>query len=220
VLFVKNMSVSEAAEHFGVSKEAIHNRIRRGSLKSIVQNGVKMVVVDDSEKKPAPKRTGQTRKSAQSSDRYHKFLEEQNAKLQSRVDTLESETRTLRDQKEQMLIEEREKIERIYKEKDEQLKNILSSISSQFMLNAPTEVESEVIEEETLEVEAEPAIVEDSEVISLKKYLKQNDFSEKKMAKIKKRFKKSLKANDERIIVIGSKYYLDILKYDYSDLVK
>gem|GEM_PF-4791176 len=26
------MSVNDAAEHFGVSKEAIHNRIRRGSL--------------------------------------------------------------------------------------------------------------------------------------------------------------------------------------------
>jgi len=214
------MSVSEAAEHFGVSKEAIHNRIRRGSLKSVVEKGVKMVVVDDSEQKQTPKRTTQTRKSAVSNDRYHKFLEEQNAKLQSRVDTLESETRTLRDQKEQMLIEEREKIERIYKEKDEQLKNILSSISSQFMLNAPAEVESEVIEEETLEVEAEPAIVEESEVISLKKYLKQNKFSDKKAQKIKKRFKKSVKDNDERIIVIGSKYYLDILKYDYSDLVK
>ena len=217
---MKNMSVSEAAEHFGVSKEAIHNRIRRGSLKSVVEKGVKMVVVDDSEQKQTPKRTTQTRKSAVSNDRYHKFLEEQNAKLQSRVDTLESETRTLRDQKEQMLIEEREKIERIYKEKDEQLKNILSSISSQFMLNAPAEVESEVIEEETLEVEAEPAIVEESEVISLKKYLKQNKFSDKKAQKIKKRFKKSVKDNDERIIVIGSKYYLDILKYDYSDLVK
>jgi len=220
VLFVKNMSVSEAAEHFGVSKEAIHNRIRRGSLKSVVEKGVKMVVVDDSEQKQTPKRTTQTRKSAVSSDRYHKFLEEQNAKLQSRVDTLESETRTLRDQKEQMLIEEREKIERIYKEKDEQLKNILSSISSQFMLNAPAGAESAVIEEEMLEVEAEPAIVEESEVVSLKKYLKQNNFSPKKMEKIKKRFKKSAKENDERIIVIGSKYYLDILKYDYKDLVK
>ena len=222
MLFVKNMTVTEAAEHFGVSKEAIHNRIRRGSLKSVVENGVKMVVVDDTQKKSTPKRAAQPRRSSVSSDKYQKFLEEQNAKLQSRIDTLEGETRSLRDQKEQMLIEEREKIERIYKEKDEQLKNILNTLSSKLMLDAP--VESEIIEEEAFviepEVTSEPAIIEESEVISLKKYLKNGKFSEKKIAKIKKRFKKSAADNDERIIVIGSKYYLDIKKYDYRDLVK
>jgi predicted DNA-binding protein YlxM (UPF0122 family) len=219
MLFVKNMTVAEAAEHFGVSKEAIHNRIRRGSLKSVVENGVKMVVIDDTIKKQPQKRVATPKKTAQNSDRYFKFLEEQNAKLQARVDTLEGETRTLRDQKEQMLIAEREKIERIYKEKDEQLKNILSSISSQFMLNAPTESQEDVIIEEDAVVEAAPAIIEESEIISLKKYLKAHNISEKKSQKIKKRFKKSAKENDERIILIGSKYYLDVLKYDYSDLL-
>ena len=216
------MTVAEAAEHFGVSKEAIHNRIRRGSLRSVVENGVKMVVVDDTQKKSAPKRVAQPRRSSAGADKYQKFLEEQNAKLQLRIDTLEGETRSLRDQKEQMLIQEREKIERIYKEKDEQLKNILNTLSSKLMLDAP--VESEIIEEEAVVIEpepsAEPAIIEESEVISLKKYLKNGKFSEKKIAKIKKRFKKSAADNDERIIVIGSKYYLDIKKYDYRDLVK
>jgi len=218
VLFVKNMTVAEAAEHFGISKEAIHNRIRRGSLRSVLEEGVKMVIVDESEKKNSPKRTSQPRRSSVSSDKYQKFLEEQNAKLQLRIDTLEGETRSLRDQKEQMLIEEREKIERIYKEKDEQLKNILNTLSSKLMLNAP--IEGEVIEEDAVVIEPEPAMIEESEVISLKKYLKNGKFSEKKIAKIKKRFKKSAADNDERIIIIGSKYYLDIKKYDYKDLVK
>jgi len=205
------MTIAEASEHFGISKEAIHNRIRRGSLKSIVENGVKMVIVDNTEQKQAQKQATPTRKSPLNNDRYYKYLEEQNAKLQSRVDMLEGETRTLRDQKERMLIEEREKIERIYKEKDEQLKNILSSIASQFMLNTP---------EEIVEVEAQPVIEEKSKVISLKKYLKKQKFSQKKQDKIKKKFQKRAKKDDERIIVVGSKYYLDVLKYDYSDLVK
>jgi len=205
------MTIAEASEHFGISKEAIHNRIRRGSLQSIVENGVKMVIVDNTEQKQAQKRATPTRKSPLNNDRYYKYLEEQNAKLQSRVDTLEGETRTLRDQKERMLIEEREKIERIYKEKDEQLKNILSSIASQFMLNTP---------EEIVEVEAQPVIEEKSKVISLKKYLKKQNFSQKKQDKIKKKFQKRAKKDDERVIVVGSKYYLDVLKYDYSDLVK
>jgi predicted site-specific integrase-resolvase len=217
---MKKMSVNDAAEYFGVSKEAIHNRIRRGSLKSVIEEGVKMVLVDEKLLKPVAKKSA-PRRTAVNNDRYYKLLEEQNAKLQSRVDTLENETRTLRDQKEQMLIEEREKIERIYKEKDEQLKNILNSISSKFMLNAP--LEPVAVEEETLEAEIETAlpIVEDepSEVVSLNKYLKKQDFSEKKIKKIKTRFKKIAK-EDDRVVIIGSKYYIDTAKYDYSDIIR
>ncbi len=213
------MTVGEAAAHFGVSKEAIHNRIRRGSLQSVIENGVKMVVVDESMKKAKPaQRAATPRKKVPSDGKYEKFLEEQNAKLQARIETLEGETRTLRDQKEQMLIQEREKIERIYKEKDEQLKSILSSISSQFMLDAPQEKREVIIEQEEM-IEAEPAIIEESEVISLKKYLKNKKLSPKKEEKVKKRFKKAAKDNDDRITIIGSKYYLDIAKYDYRDLL-
>ena len=209
------MSINDAAEHFGISKEAIHNRIRRGSLQSIIVNGIKMVVVDETQSKAGQKRATSTRNATVNNDRYYKLLQEQNDKLQKRVDTLEDETRTLRDQKEQMLIQEREKIERIYKEKDEQLKNILSSISSQFMLNAPQET---LIEEEMLEAEIESNFVEESKIISLNKYLKKYDYSEKKVKKIKNRFKKSAK-KDERIVVVGKKYYLDTAKYDYSDII-
>ena len=211
---MKKMSVADAAAFFGVSREAIHNRIRRGSLQSIVENDVKMVIIDETKvKKTAPKRT--TSRNASNDERYYKLLEAQNTKLQERVAVLEDETRNLRDQKEQMLIAEREKIERIYKEKDEQLKNILQTISSKFMLGAPLE-EEETVEAEMIEVEESTP----SSVISLKKYLKKSGFSQKKIEKIKKRFEKRVKKDDERVIIIGSKYYLDTAKYDYSDLVK
>ena len=212
---MKKMSVNDAAVYFGVSKEAIHNRIRRGSLQSVLHEGVKMVLVDESQTKTGVRKPAQPRRTTVNNDRYYKLLEEQNEKLQSRVDTLENETRSLRDQKEQMLIEEREKIERIYKEKDEQLKSILSSISSQFMLNAPQETQKE---EELLEAEIETQLVEESKVVSLKKYLKKHDFSVKKIKKINARFKKNAK-KDERILVVGKKYYIDTKKYDYSDII-
>jgi len=208
---MSKMSVSDAAAHFGVSKEAIHNRIRRGSLEVVVENGIKMVTIS-TKATPAKNKVRVSARSSVHDDRYYKLLEEQNAKLQSRVEVLEGETRTLRDQKELMLIEERKKIENIYKEKDEQLKNILSTLSSQFMLSAPKS-----IQEETLEVEIEDNDDVDS-LISLKKYLKTTSFSEKKREKIKAKFKKRAK-KDERIITIGSKCYLNPTKYDYSDLV-
>jgi len=217
---MKKMSVADAAEFFGVSREAIHNRIRRGSLQSVVEDGVKMVIVDESAKKAAAQQQVKRAQKVNNSndERYYKLLESQNAKLQERIEKLENETRSLREQKEQMLIEERNKIEAIYKEKDEQLKNILHTLSTKFMLGAPLENDEPEALEAEISVEEEEEVA--SEVVSLKKYLKSQEFSKKKQEKIKKRFEKAAKKNDERVIIIGKKFYLDILKYDYHDLVK
>jgi len=209
---MKKVSVGEAAAHFGVSKEAIHNRIRRGSLEVVMENGVKMILLDASKSVASRSKRNSSAKTSQNDERYYKLLQEQNEKLQSRVDTLENETRSLRDQKELMLIEERKKIEQIYKEKDEQLKNILSTLSSQFMLSSPEAKEVETVE--VVEIEEE---IKKSKPISLKKYLKTMKLSDKKMQKIEKKFKKLAK-NDNRITIIGKKYYIDLDKYDYSDL--
>ena len=209
---MKRLSVVDAAAYFGVSKEAIHNRIRRGSLESVIEDGQKMVLITTTAKVKPTRVSSSRAKSKTPDDRYYKLLEEQNRTLQERVSSLETETRTLRDQKELMLIEERKKIEQIYRDRDEQLKNVLNTLSKQFMLNAPLPAE------DTVEVEMIEEVEPKSEPISLKKYLKSTKYSEKKQAKIKARFKKRAK-KDERIITIGSKIYLDIAKYDYSDLL-
>lgn len=208
------MTILEAAEYFGVSKEAIHNRVRRGSLTVTLVDNIKMVEVDTTNKKPAS-RVRQTIKKELVGDRYYQLLEEQNKQLQGKVDKLEGETRSLRNQKEEMLLQERIKIEQVYKDKDEQLKNILTTLSSQFMLNTPLNAQVEHLDAE-IEEETKPL---KGELISLKNYLKKYSFSEKKQKKIKVKFEKKAK-KDERIIVIKSKYYLDTLKFDYKDLLK
>ncbi|MFT7860450.1 MAG: DNA-binding protein [Sulfurimonas sp.] len=209
---MKKMSVEDAAKFFGVSKEAIHNRVRRGSIESVVENGVKLVVIDESVK-TAPKRATVAKKST--NDRYSKYLEEQNLKLQQRVADLEGETRTLRDQKEQMLIAEKEKLEQIYKDKDEQLKNILQTLSSKLMLNAPAEEPEAIEAADTFEAEIDEE--PQSEMVPLKKHLKALQLSDKKREKVLKKFKK---LDDERVVRIGKKIYIDPIKYDYSDLIK
>lgn len=214
---MSKMNIADAAEHFGVSKEAIHNRVRRGSLKSIVENGVKLVVIDANATATTSSHKVHPRKVNNSDDRYYKLLEEQNTKLQEKVEKLEGETRTLREQKENMLIQERVKIEEIYKQKDEQLKGILSALSSKFMLNAPIDEVQEINHVEA-EIELSDEPTKQSELVSLKKYLKDSDFSDKKVQKIKDRFKKRAK-KDNRIIVLGKKYYIDLIKHDYSDLL-
>ena len=214
------MSIADAAEYFGISKEAIHNRIRRGSLESIVEDSLKYVLVDKSQE-VVSRRSSSQKEHLLSDDRYYRLLEEQNSKLQEKVEFLESETRKLRDQKEQMLLDERLMLERIYREKDEQLKNILNSFKTELMLpttQKEAHLEAE-IEEVTLEAEIPPKKERADRIISLKKYLNQQDFSKKRREKIKKKIKKEAK-KDKRIIVIGKKIYLNIAKYDYKDLVE
>ena len=215
---MSKLKIADAAIKLGVSKEAIHNRIRRGSLDCVVEDGVKYVMLKPSTKiaSTVTKRraTNNTPKSSLHVDsKYYKFLEEQNEKLQHKVEKLEGETRDLRDQKEQMLISEREKIEQIYKD-DEQLKNILSTISSNFLLNTPV-TQSEISEPVEVEIEEESS---DEKLISLKKYLNSQDISDKKKKKIKERFKKVAK-KDDRVIRVGKKLYLNLAKFDYSNLL-
>ena len=192
------LTIQEASDHFKVSKEAIHNRIRRGSLPSMSEHGVKYVIVDEV--------ITQNKQSA-NDDKYYSFLEEQNKTLQEKVERLEKDNSSLRDQKELMLIEERIKIENIYKEKDEQLKNILQSISAKFLSQ---QREQNVSNAEIIDVE--------SDEITLKKYLRSLGMKPKKEEKIKARFK-TLAHTDERIFIRGDKLFVNPKLYSYGDLL-
>ncbi len=245
---MQKMTIAEAAELFGVSKEAIHNRVRRGSLLVEMIDGEKYVFVDEnasvrtesSPKKPRAKSiTQRASKTTQKyDDKYYDLLKEQNTKLQEKVEKLEGETRSLRDQKEQMLIDERIKIEQIYKDKDAQLKNILHAISSKFMLSGPTqtdEIDADIIEQKSTQEKqknkkqkipkaklptfkkAKSFKTSDQSILtSLNKYLKARDFSKNKRKKIKAKFEKNAK-KDARVIVLNNKFYLDLGKYSYKD---
>jgi len=214
------MNVAEAAEFFGVSKEAIHNRIRRGSLNSEIVDGQKYVIIDESSststktvKRTSPKKLTKTNTDS----KYYEFLEEQNSKLQKKVETLESETRSLRDQKEQMLIDERQKIESIYKEKDEQLKSIINMISSNLILESKaviTEDESLEAEIETLEVHTEPVVQE--QWTSLNKFLKEQNYKKSKREKIYKKFCKKAKKGDKTILIKNDNCYIDLNRFGYD----
>jgi predicted DNA-binding protein YlxM (UPF0122 family) len=217
---MQKMSVAEAAEHFGVSKEAIHNRIRRGSLQSETEEGVKLVLIDKESDMPKKQTSPRSHMPKNNDEKYTRYLEAQNAKLQERIGTLELETRTLREQKELMLIEERQKIEQIYKEKDEQLKNIINAISTQIVqktkeLELVYAKQSESFDAQIETLEVTPA---QTTLISLKKYLKKQNLSEKKREKIQKRTAASA-SEDSRFIKLGKKIYLDLARYNYDDLL-
>ena len=195
------LTIQEAADHFKVSKEAVHNRIRRGTLPSLMEHGVKYVIVDEVKSNTKP---------VNNDDKYYAFLEEQNKALQEKVERLEKDNSSLRDQKELMLIEERIKIENIYKEKDEQLKNILQTISTKFL--------AQTIETQEIDISSVEVIDIEDEDISLKKYLKSLGLKSKRQEKVIARFKK-LADKDERIIIKDNKLFVNPKKYSYNDII-
>lgn len=201
---MKKMTIAEAAEHFGVSKEAIHNRIRRGSLNCIVENGVKFVAV-------ASAKAASAEASAEA-DRYTRYIEQENERLRDKVDVLEKETNRLRDQREQMLIDERVKIEQVYKERDAQLRSVLHVVATKFLSHA----NADAVMEEAINADVvEPG---DEEWISLKAFLKFKRIKDKEKKKIKNRFE-TAGEKDERLDVREGKIFLNPSRYDYSDLL-
>lgn len=207
---MKKLTIADAAEHFGVSKEAIHNRVRRGSLNCIVEDGVKYVVI------ATAKNTQNISNGADA--RYTQYIEQENERLRGRVDVLENETSRLRDQREQMLIDERIKVEQIYKERDAQLRSVLHVVATKFLSHVnPEAVMQEGMEKGTIDA-INADVIEADGWVSLKDFLKLKRIKDEVKKKIKKRFQK-LQENDARISVRDEKIYLSPSQFDYSDLL-
>jgi hypothetical protein len=213
---MKKMTIADAAENFGVSKEAIHNRIRRGSLECSVENGVKYVTVASS--KPST--------AAANDTRYTQYIESENIRLRDKVDVLEKETTRLRDQRELMLIDQRISVEQIYKERDAQLRNILNVVATKFLSHVnPDIVMQEALNEETtpqidaINADIVPEVELGEEWITLKAFLKLKRYPDSLKKNIKRRFKAAALEGDERFIEHGEKIYLNPSQYEYSDLL-
>lgn len=195
----KKLTVIEAAKLLGVSKEAIYNRLRRGSLQSVIENGVKYILLTKSSLKEGPS----TRKLESVADSaYVELLKVQLEEMKLKNEKLESDKERLITDKERLLIESKEKIEMIYKERDEQLKAILTLANRQIThtgtetvttntssTNIPTPKSSTATpfffeEADVLDEEDESRVVEDmfesySDWRDLRSYLKEKGFSKK-----------------------------------------
>jgi hypothetical protein len=207
---MKKMTIADAAEYFNVSKEAIHNRIRRGSLNCIVENGVKYVAVESAKSNSTTNSVSDTR--------YTLYIEQENERLREKVGVLEKETTRLRDQREQMLIDERVKVEQIYKERDAQLRSVLHVVATKFL----SHVNTDTVMQEGMSNEAINADIVDIEVdewISLKSFLKLKKIKDQEKKKIKKRFESALKDGDERLSTQDEKIFLNPSRFDYTDIL-
>ena len=133
----KKLTVIEAAKLLSVSKEAIYNRLRRGTLQSVVENGIKYILLT----KNSVKETTNIRKvEGGVNNAYVDLLKSQLEEVKLKNLQLEADKEKLISDKERLLVESKERIEAIYKERDEQLRVILSLANKQIAhaVNEPT----------------------------------------------------------------------------------
>lgn len=214
-------SIDEYAKTFKMSKEMIHNKIRTKRLNYIIEGGTTYIIVPRSsiseEKReeigqknlkvntPAPAKT--------TVGMIISLYQKENQQLKLKIKELETKIDKLVHDKEQMLIAERQRLEEIYTAKDEQLKNILDVINTKLMLSHTQTVHDVDITPPQPAVFSPPA-----SMIELKRYLKFIGVGSEERKRIKRRFTEAY-GSDIRIIQKEGEFYLDLSKYDYTDLL-
>lgn len=209
----KKLTVMEMSKYLGVSKEAIYNRIRRGTLVSVLENGKKYIVLTDALAREGrlPKRSAIA--SNLDSD-YVDLLKTQLEELKLKNQKLEEDKDRLVRDKERLLIESKEKIEQIYKERDEQLRMILTLSHVPSLENQPTnknEEMAQIIEEEDEESQEQDIVEMMCESFEdwtdLRRYLDEKNYSDTEQKIINKRIKKRL-GKDENLKSAQGEVYI------------
>ncbi|WP_169976383.1 DNA-binding protein [Campylobacter sp. RM16191] len=208
---MRKLSVSQASEVLGITKEAIYNRIRRKSLKSIDEKGVKYVLIEDDEATNEPQTKAKTTKtntkkivsenSSETSEErseFIKFLLTQLEELKEQNRNLQDDKERLYAQKEQILIANKDEIAEIYKERDEKFRYFLQMLERPLLARQngeyirPIDVE---FDEGHETAQSEEKAKFDSEVkdeikvkkwLSLSEFLKSLNLKNKKIKKIQK----------------------------------
>uniref|UniRef100_UPI00138DDB64 helix-turn-helix domain-containing protein n=1 Tax=Campylobacter fetus TaxID=196 RepID=UPI00138DDB64 len=129
------VSIKEAAEILGITREAVYNRIRRNSLKSEDISGVKYVILDDKVAKKPSNKTIKTKNQ----DEFTNFLLSQIENLKEINKQLSADKDRIFKEKEQLLLAKNEEIKEIYKNSDERLKRFLQMLESS--LNLPSQTQ-------------------------------------------------------------------------------
>lgn len=215
-------SIDEYAKTFKMSKEMIHNKLKSKRLNYIIEGGVTYIIVPRSALSEEKQRDIQSAQNVPSNapapttktsvGMIIALYQKENNHLKLKVKELEAKIDSLVKDKEQMLIAERNRIEEIYTSKDEQLKNILEVLSSKLMLS-----QNSTIHDVDATV-SNPMPLSPSGLIELKRYLKFIGIGNEGRKAVRSRFSARY-GSDVRIIQKEGEFYVDLSKYDYTDLL-
>ena len=211
-------TIDEYSQKFKMSKEMIHSKLKSKTLDYVVENNKVFIIVQEQEissHTSSSKQSSVTPKPKPTVATILGLYQKENTQLKEKIVQLENKIDRLINDKEQMLRAERDKIEKLYTTKDEQLKNILELINTKLMIENRSNTIHEV---EPLQNKEEEHAKKESELIELRDYLKSLDLKSYQRKTIKKRFL-NVYDSDVRIIQQNGKLYLDLSRYDYSDLL-
>ncbi len=221
------LTVDDYSKHFKMSKEMVHSRLKNKRLNYIIEEGITYIIVARSsldgdkrrelheEKKTEREQSSKASAPVRSRTTVGTIIalyQRENQHLKNRIKELENKIDKLIDDKEQMLISERDRIEHIYSNKDEQLKNILNLVNTKLMLSQDNTVHD-------VDISTEEELISHSSFIELKKYLKSLNLNSHHRKIIKKRFATAY-GNDSRVVQQNGEFYLDFNRFDYSDLLE
>ncbi|MCZ6134814.1 hypothetical protein [Campylobacter ureolyticus] len=192
---MQKLSIADAASKLGVSKEAIYNRIRRNTIKSFEEDGVKYVILDE---KQTP-----LREKVQKNSDFIEYLKSEIEYLKLKNRALQEDKEKLFREKEELLISTKDEIKSIYKERDEKLKYFLTLLEKPFLAKEPIDVEvsteaielkKEIIKESLAQTKTKDELkVEDKNKeekketwVSLREFLDAQNMKKKERKELKK----------------------------------
>ncbi len=235
-------TIEDYSQQFKMSKEMIHTKIREKKLNYIIENAITYIIVarsklssekrqDIHEEKVAKKNREKIitdiEKPKTTVATIIALYQRENAQLKIKIQNLEQKVDSLIDDKEQMLRQERDRIESVYQDKDAQLKSILELVNTKLLLEAQHRDEpllendyheAELDSKSEPEPEEEYREINNTQLVELKHYLKTLDLKSSLRKKIRHRFQDAF-GHDVRVIQQNGLFYLDFTKYDYSDLL-
>ena len=209
------LSIDEYASRFNLPISTVHTQLRNKELEYTIDKGMVYITLRSITPQSNTKSSAQT---------IINLYQQENQELKEKLTELEQKIDKLINDKEQMLREERSRIENLYQSKDEQLKSVLELIHTKLQLTQvappqqaplPTEEMETIVEIDHGETEPSAS----SQKISLRQYLKNIGLEAQERRLIKRRFAGAY-GSDVRILQHNGEFFLDLAKFDYQDLLK
>lgn len=192
------LSIDEYAQRFNMPIATVHAKLRNKELDYSIEEGLISILLSSA---PEPQESNRSEETTLA------LYQKENQQLKEKIEHLESKVDQLINDKEQMLRDERSRIEQLYQSKDEQLKMVLELIHTKIQLPQLESIDEEDQEE-----------IQDMQKISLRKYLKNIGMETEHKRIVKRRFATAY-GSDTRVLQYGGEFYLDLAKFDYSDLL-
>lgn len=225
-------TIEEYANAYSISPEMVQSRLRRNRLNYIIENDTTYIVVPKHQV-PYRENNGSSLKQQEAETKNENgpeapqkkttvatvigLYQKENHYLKRKIEELEAKVDRLVDEKEQLLKEERSRIEKVYSDKDAQLKSILELINIKLLQENTSPAKDYLTTEVAIEGQIEGG--KEKEPVELKQYLRSLDLKSSQRKSIKRRFAEAF-GSDSRILLKNGLFYLDFDRYDYTDLLK